>query len=82
MLLAEALRKIHDSGKVHGAVTPFNLAMTTRGLELLPAPEWTAGAITPYTAPEVLHGRDAGYAQRHLLLRRDSVRDADRSARL
>jgi hypothetical protein len=58
MLLAESLRRVHDSGKVHGAVTPINLSMTAGGMELLPAPEWTLGAITPYTAPEVLHGRE------------------------
>lgn len=58
MLLAESLRQIHDSGKVHGAVTPINLSITPTGMELLPAPDWTLGAITPYTAPEVLHGRE------------------------
>ena len=58
MLLADSLRRIHDSGKIHGAVTPINLSVTASGLELLPAPEWTLGAITPYTAPEVLHGKD------------------------
>ena len=59
MLLADSLRRIHDSGKVHGAVTPINLSITPDGLELLPAPDWTMGAITPYTAPEVLHGKQA-----------------------
>jgi hypothetical protein len=59
MLLAESLRRLHDSGKIHGAVTPINLAMTATGMDLLPAPEWTRGAITPYTAPEVLNGREA-----------------------
>jgi eukaryotic-like serine/threonine-protein kinase len=59
MMLAESLRRIHDSGKVHGAVTPINLSITPAGLDLLPAPEWTLGAITPYTAPEVLHGRES-----------------------
>lgn len=58
MLLAESLRRLHDSGKIHGAVTPINLAMTATGMDLLPAPEWTLGAITPYTAPEVLNGRE------------------------
>ncbi len=59
MLLGESLRRLHDSGKVHGAVNPTNLAITAEGLELLPAPEWTLGACTPYTAPEVAHGREA-----------------------
>src|SRR3954452_16006556 len=61
MLLAESLRRIHDSGKIHGAVTPINLSITAGGLDLLPAPDWTTGAITPYTAPEVLHGKDPDF---------------------
>lgn len=58
MLLAESLRRIHDSGKVHGAVTPINISLTPGGLDLLPAPDWTTGAITPYTAPEIFDGRE------------------------
>jgi len=57
--LAEALRKLHDAGGVHGAVTPSNLEFGAAGLELLPAPEGAARAITPYTAPEVVQGRPA-----------------------
>ena len=57
--LAEELRKLHDAGGVHGAVTPSNLELTAAGLELLPAPEASARAITPYTAPEVVQGRPA-----------------------
>jgi len=56
MILAEALRKIHDSGGVYGAVAPTNIEVTASGLELIPAPAPPAG-ITPYTAPEVLQGR-------------------------
>src|SRR5215471_3308262 len=58
LILAESLRQIHDSGKVHGAVSPINMAIIPAGVELLPAPEWTLGAITPYTAPEMLHRPD------------------------
>jgi hypothetical protein len=57
MLLADALRKIHDGGKAHGAVTPSNIALTDAGLELLLPPGGSIGAITPYTAPEALPGR-------------------------
>jgi hypothetical protein len=57
--LAEELRKLHDAGGVHGAVTPSNLGLVAAGLELLPAPEGSARAITPYTAPEVVQGRPA-----------------------
>jgi hypothetical protein len=57
--LADELRKVHDAGAVHGAVTPSNLELAATGLELLPAPEWSVRAITPYTAPEVVQGRPA-----------------------
>ena len=57
-ILAEALRKIHDAGQVHGSVSPTSIVLTGSGLELLPA-EHTEGAITPYTAPELLLGRHA-----------------------
>jgi len=57
--LAEELRKLHDAGGVHGAVTPSNLGLGPDGVELLPAPEGSARAITPYTAPEVVQGLPA-----------------------
>ena len=59
MQLADSLRKLHDAGQAHGAVTPSNLALVAGGLELLPAEEGSAGDITPYTAPEVVQGRPA-----------------------
>ena len=59
MQLADALRKLHEKGKVHGAVIPSNVAVTEAGVELLPAPEGLAGILTPYTAPEVVQGRPA-----------------------
>ena len=58
MQLADALRRLHDSGKAHGAVTSININLTEGGLELQPAPEWSEGAVTPYTAPEVLEGAE------------------------
>src|SRR5690349_5764682 len=58
MILAEALRKVHDSGQVHGAVSPGAIAVTRNGLELLPA-LGSVGTVTPYTAPEVVEGRAA-----------------------
>ena len=57
MLLADALRRVHDTGRAHGAVTPGNLTLTRDGLELGPAAELPTGEITPYTAPELLLGR-------------------------
>jgi serine/threonine protein kinase len=58
MILAEALRKVHETGQVHGAVSPACIAITTTGLDLLPAVGWS-GAVTPYTAPEVVQGMPA-----------------------
>jgi len=58
MSLAESLRKIHDSGRFHGAVTPSNIVLTAAGLELIPALAPSA-AVTPYTAPEVVQGSPA-----------------------
>jgi predicted nucleic acid-binding Zn-ribbon protein len=55
MILADALRKIHDEGQVHGAVSPAAIALTATGLELFPVPEAPA-TVTPYTAPELLQG--------------------------
>jgi serine/threonine protein kinase len=54
--LAGCLRELHDRGQVHGAVTPANVALVASGLELLPA---SSGAITSYTAPEVVRGSAA-----------------------
>ena len=59
MQLADCLRKLHDTGKVHGAVAPSNLGLAAGGVELLPAAEGWGDAITPYTAPEVVQGRPA-----------------------
>jgi len=59
MQLADSLRKLHDTGKVHGAVTPSNLVLVAGGVELLPAAGGSGEAITPYTAPEVVQGRPA-----------------------
>jgi predicted nucleic acid-binding Zn-ribbon protein len=55
MILAEALRKIHDAGQVHGGVSPASIVLTGSGLELCPAPHME-GTVTPYTAPELLQG--------------------------
>jgi len=53
--LGEALRKLHEKGVVHGAITPSAIRLGENGFELAGA----AGEqqITPYTAPEVLAGR-------------------------
>lgn len=51
-LLAEALRKMHGDGRVHGSVTPDSIALTATGLDLLPAVPGII-RVTPYTAPEM-----------------------------
>jgi eukaryotic-like serine/threonine-protein kinase len=58
MQLGEALRSIHDSGQFHGALTPSVVTLTSNGVALLPAPE-EPGAMTRYTAPEVVRGGGA-----------------------
>src|SRR4051812_18922860 len=61
MQLGEALRRIHDAGQIHGAVTPANIAIGANGAELSPAaPNGSiSGSSTGYTAPEILQGRPA-----------------------
>jgi hypothetical protein len=58
MSLAEALRKLHDAGKAHGAVSPSSIVVTGAGLDLIPSLGPPA-TVTPYTAPEVLQGHPA-----------------------
>ncbi len=58
-MLAEALRQIHDTGRICGALLPSDIAITAligAGPELIVTPG-EPGAITPYTAPEILQGR-------------------------
>lgn len=55
--LAEVLRDLHETGKVHGGIMPSNIALVAGRVELLPAADGWARAITPYTAPEVVQGR-------------------------
>jgi hypothetical protein len=56
--LGEALRRMHDAGQAHGAVSPVNITVSGARLELLPAAA-PAGGVTPYTAPELLQGHPA-----------------------
>lgn len=58
MSLAEALRKLHDEGRVHGGLTPAHIELTASGVDLilLQSPQ---REVNPYTAPEVLRGRIA-----------------------
>ena len=54
LMLAEALRKLHDEGRAHGAVTPNCILLAGTGLDSAPGPRRRR---TPYTAPEALDGR-------------------------
>lgn len=56
MSLAEALRNLHDDGRVHGALTPSRIQLTASGVELVPL-QTPQRDVTPYTSPEVLRGR-------------------------
>jgi len=56
MTLAEALRRLHDGGGLHGALSLECVEMGDAGAELRPSSA-PAGAVTPYTAPEVAQGR-------------------------
>src|ERR1700758_3648415 len=58
MSLADALRKLHDAGKCHGAVAPSAIVLTSSGIDLIPSlgPQAT---VPPYPAPEVLQGQPA-----------------------
>lgn len=58
MGLADALRRLHDQGQIHGVLTPACVRPTDSGVELLPGRK-AQNLVTPYTAPEVLRGRPA-----------------------
>jgi serine/threonine protein kinase len=57
-LIASALRELHDSGKVHGRLTPSTVVLLENGVQVLentPSPRPAEG----YAAPEVLAGQPA-----------------------
>ena len=56
--VGESLRRIHDSGRCHGAVTPSQILLTDGGAVLQTAIN-PAAATTPYSAPETREGRPA-----------------------
>jgi len=58
--LAEALRRLHDGGQIHGAVSPTSVILAADGVELTPAVP--CEEPTPYTAPEVVAGKTADVA--------------------
>src|SRR5690349_16184393 len=56
--VAQALRGMHDEGRVHGGLTPVAIELTPSGIELA-ATRLPRGVPTPYSAPEVLRGQPA-----------------------
>lgn len=56
--IAESLRNLHDSGKVHGLLTPAAVAISRTGVELLDMPGLTDESRN-YIAPEVVAGEAA-----------------------
>jgi hypothetical protein len=58
LILADALRRIHDAGQTHGSVSPSAILLTGTGLELMP-PAGLPDPAAPYTAPEVAAGAAA-----------------------
>ena len=57
MGLAHELRRLHDRGEYHGALTPAEVELTEGGPVILPAMAPTSRLFTAYTAPEVAQGR-------------------------
>src|SRR5262245_18824000 len=55
--VGESLRRVHDSGRCHGAVTPSQITLTGERAVLMPAPEDPTANINSYAAPEALEGR-------------------------
>jgi eukaryotic-like serine/threonine-protein kinase len=58
MSLADALRKLHDAGKYHGALTPASVVLKGNAVELIPSLGPVA-TVTPFTAPEIVQGQAA-----------------------
>ncbi len=56
MMLAECLRQLHDENCAHGAVSSASVIVNGPAIELAPS-EAFWGPITPYTAPELLDGK-------------------------
>src|ERR1035437_2275209 len=55
--ISDALRRIHDSGSVHGSLTPETILLVDGGVGLPAARPEAENGVTPYTAPEMLQGQ-------------------------
>ena len=84
--LAEALEALHGAGYLHGDIKPSNIGFTANGLPKLldfglsrgPHDTGVAGGTLRYLSPEVLGGRPASEAGRHLVAVRGALRDGVR----
>ncbi|HUI55380.1 MAG TPA: protein kinase [Bryobacteraceae bacterium] len=54
--ICHALRRIHEKGCAHGALTPASIILEDSGVHLLPAEAGAREELTAYTAPERLQG--------------------------
>ena len=52
--VAEELQRLHDEGRVHGALSPSSIATSGRDVYLLPAGDAMSGV--PYMSPEAAQG--------------------------
>jgi hypothetical protein len=57
MQLGEALRRIHEDGHAHGAVSPQVVNLEGGTVQLLPGDSAGTEVLAPYLAPERLQGR-------------------------
>jgi len=55
--ICNALRRIHEKGYAHGALTPASIILEDSGVHLLPAESCDREELTPYTAPERFQGQ-------------------------
>ncbi len=58
MQLGDALRRIHEGGRAHGAISPQVVHLLGGTLQLLPGDPAETETLAPYLAPERLQGRE------------------------
>ena len=56
MQLGDALRRIHEGGHAHGAITPQAVTVVAGTVQLLPGDPGNTEALVPYLSPERIEG--------------------------